>query len=282
MDLYGYSAGAASANQSRGRVAEGNQAVSDFNKGLASQKDLLEATQKGDAELRQASAQTKEGAGIANLAAKASLKGTAAVSTVMAAKSAAKAAAADSGVFVPSKAGLFSRVEKPAATAVEGVQSSADVARGGTEAAEVGTDVVRGGTEVAEVASSGLAKGAGALAKGLGVLGGAATVGLEGYKIATSATSFKDENWKQEVGQISSLVGGGMQIAGALGAWIPGVGLGLELVGTGLAVGGSVLEDAGDTDAEKVVNEKDDADIDSQKRTMSVAQSSGVEVSRSE
>ena len=73
-----------------------------------------------------------------------------------------------------------------------------------------------------------------------------------------------------------------MQIAGALGAWIPGVGLGLELVGTGLAVGGSLLEDAGDTDAEKGTNTKDVADIDAQKRTMSVAQSSGVEVSRSE
>tara|TARA_R110000787_G_scaffold5344_3_gene19521 strand:- start:1338 stop:2177 length:840 start_codon:yes stop_codon:yes gene_type:complete len=279
MDLYGYSAGAASANQSRGRVAEGNQAVSDFNKGLAAQKDTLELQQSEDTELRESSATGKQTAGLANLAAKASLKGTAKVSTAIAAKSAAK----EAGAFVPSKAGLFSRVPNPLSSvetvAGGGVESSADLARAAAPAAEVGAE----GAEVgAEIAGSALAKGSLSLAKGLGVLGGAATLGLEGYKIATSPTSFKDENWKQEVGQIGSIVGGGMQIAGALGAWIPGVGLGLELVGTGLAVGGSLLEDAGDTDAEKGTNTKDVADIDAQKRTMSVAQSSGVEVSRSE
>ena len=274
MDLYGYSAGAASANESRGRVAEGNQAVSDFNKGLAAQKDTLKLQQSEDTELRESSATGKQAAGLANLAAKASLKGTAKVSTAIAAKSAAK----EAGAFVPSKAGLFSRVPNPLSSvetvAGGGVESSADLARAAAPAAEVGAE----GAEIA----SGFAKGAGAAAKGLGVLGGVATLGLEGYKIATSPTSFKDENWKQEVGQIGSIVGGGMQIAGALGAWIPGVGLGLELVGTGLAIGGSVLEDAGDTDAEEISNKKDLDDVDKEKRTTQVAQSSGVEVSRSE
>ena len=274
MDLYGYSQGAASANEARNRVAEGNRAVSDFNTDLQTQKDTLVLQQKADTELREGSASSKQQAAGANTLTKLSLKGAAAAKT----SKDAKAASIASDTFVPSKAGLFSRVPNPLSSvetvAGGGVESSADLARAAAPAAEVGAE----GAEVA----SGFAKGAGAAAKGLGVLGGVATLGLEGYKIATSPTSFKDENWKQEVGQIGSIVGGGMQIAGALGAWIPGVGLGLELVGTGLAIGGSVLEDAGDTDAEEISNKKDLDDVDKEKRTTQVAQSSGVEVSRSE
>tara|TARA_R110000737_G_scaffold58316_2_gene84285 strand:+ start:767 stop:1591 length:825 start_codon:yes stop_codon:yes gene_type:complete len=274
MDLYGYSQGAASANEARNRVAEGNRAVSDFNTDLQTQKDTLVLQQKADTELREGSASSKQQAAGANTLTKLSLKGAAAAKT----SKDAKAASIASDTFVPSKAGLFSRVPNPLSSvetvAGGGVESSADLARAAAPAAEVGAE----GAEIA----SGFAKGAGAAAKGLGVLGGVATLGLEGYKIATSPTSFKDENWKQEVGQIGSIVGGGMQIAGALGAWIPGVGLGLELVGTGLAIGGSVLEDAGDTDAEEISNKKDLDDVDKEKRTTQVAQSSGVEVSRSE
>ena len=274
MDLYGYSQGAASANEARNRVAEGNRTVSDFNTDLQTQKDTLVLQQKADTELREGSASSKQQAAGANTLTKLSLKGAAAAKT----SKDAKAASIASDTFVPSKAGLFSRVPNPLSSvetvAGGGVESSADLARAAAPAAEVGAE----GAEIA----SGFAKGAGAAAKGLGVLGGVATLGLEGYKIATSPTSFKDENWKQEVGQIGSIVGGGMQIAGALGAWIPGVGLGLELVGTGLAIGGSVLEDAGDTDAEEISNKKDLDDVDKEKRTTQVAQSSGVEVSRSE
>tara|TARA_R110002153_G_scaffold121365_1_gene266877 strand:- start:950 stop:1789 length:840 start_codon:yes stop_codon:yes gene_type:complete len=278
MDLYGYNAGTSTSNEARSRVAQGNLAVLQFNKGLDAQVDTLKLEQKGLAEQNLTDTGQKLGATATNAIAKFALRSKGAKSAAQAAKvslTASKAAAAASA-----PAAAAARIAD--ATAVRAGESSIEtsaIGRANLDAAEVAGERL-----VPKIAEEGagvtLGKIAGVAGKGLGVLGGVATLGIEGYKLAESSTKFKDENWEQQVGQIASVAGGALQIVGALTAWT-GFGLGVEAAGTALALGGAAAEEVGDEREASKTDPEAVEDVTSQKRTTAVAQSSGVEVSRS-
>ena len=77
MDLYGLNAGVSSANSSRQRVAQGNQAVIEFNKSLDAQVDTLKLEGTANAEQLLSDRNTKIGTVSANAAAKFGLKAAA-------------------------------------------------------------------------------------------------------------------------------------------------------------------------------------------------------------
>tara|TARA_R110000787_G_scaffold251032_1_gene356554 strand:+ start:707 stop:1585 length:879 start_codon:yes stop_codon:yes gene_type:complete len=292
MDLYGYNPGTASANESRNRVAQGNQAVLEFNKGLDAQVDTLKLEGAANAEQLLSDRNTKLGTVSANAAAKFGLKSVAGPAktgfkTAAAARN-ARAAAAITPERLIANQGLASAERAGNMAARRGglsaVQGSA-VGRANLDAAEVaGTRAVKAGeigAKVGEEAGLSAAEAAGKLAKGLGVVGGIATIGLESYKIAEGKTKFKDENGWQQAGQIASIAGGGLQILGAITAWT-GFGLGVEAAGTALSLAGTAAEEIGDEDAAAKKQTDDIGDVTKQKRTYAVAQTSGVEVARSD
>jgi len=293
MDLYGYNAGVASANEARNRVAQGNQAVVEFNKGLDSQVDTLKLEGNANAEQLLSDRNTKIGTVSANAAAKFGLKAAAKTGEKTGFKTAALAREAEAAAKItPSRllanqtAASVERAGNMAARrgGLSAVQGSA-VGRANLDAAEVaGTRAVKAGeigAKVGEDVGVTAAEAAGKLAKGLGVVGGVATVGLEAYKIAEGKTKFKDENHWQQAGQIASITGGGLQILGALTAWT-GFGLGVEAAGTALSLAGTAAEEVGDEKAADKQQTSDVADVTKQKRSYAVAQTSGVEVARSD
>lgn len=293
MDLYGLNAGVSSANSSRQRVAQGNQAVVEFNKSLDAQVDTIKLEGKANAEQLLSDRNTKIGTVSANAAAKFGLKAAAKTG----AKTGFKTAAAGRNAAAAARITPARLIENQAAASAEragnmaarrgglsAVQGSA-VGRANLDASEVaGTRLVKAGevgAKVGEDVGITVAETAGKLAKGLGVVGGIATIGIESYKLAEGKTKFKDENGWQQAGQIASIAGGGLQILGAITAWT-GFGLGVEAAGTALTLAGAGLEEVGDEDAADKKQKDDIADVTKQTRTTAVAQTAGVEVGRSD
>jgi len=288
MDLYGYNAGTTSANEARNRVAQGNQSVVEFNKGLDSEVDSLKLAQKGIASDRLSSRNTELGGISATAATKFGLRS---VEAKTGAKAAAKAAEATIAAAGPSletiaanrTAALSARATNRVAVRAGGAAiETSEMGIANLDAATVaGTRLVPAVEEVgAKSAAIAVGETAAKLAKGLGVVGGIATIGLESYKLAEQPGKFKDENWEQQVGQIGSIVGGGLQIVGALTAWT-GYGLGVEAAGTALSLGSTALEEAGDEKEQEKTDPAQVKDITDQKRAVAVAQTSGVELGRS-
>ena len=283
MDLYGYNPGTASANESRNRVAQGNQAVLEFNKGLDAQVDTLKLEGAANSEQLLSDRNTKLGTVSANAAAKFGLKSVAGPAKAAKAAETLKASKLAETTFVPSKAGVFSRAVANPLSRVgpEVVNVETGAVRGGGAIVESSADLAVAGGETAAKVGLSAAEAAGTLAKGLGVVGGVATLGIESYKLAEGKTKFKDENGWQQAGQIASIAGGGLQILGAITAWT-GFGLGVEAAGTALTLAGTAAEEIGDEDAADKKQADDIGDVTKQKRAFAVAQTSGVEVARSD
>ena len=122
----------------------------------------------------------------------------------------------------------------------------------------------RSGARVIGTSAEVVAKGAAKEAVEAGARSAATKVGLAG--LGGGLDIYKDvarggigNNWKQEVGNVGNIIGSGLEIAGAVGAFA-GVGVPLEALGAVLSIGSTALETAGDyQDNLKTKGEETDA-----------------------
>jgi hypothetical protein len=128
--------------------------------------------------------------------------------------------------------------EKPSAA----ISTSEGTLAEGSDILSKGDKVLAGGLEVAEEASRG-AKVAGAIGRGVGVVGGLATAGLD---IAADVKSFEDgkgllagDNWGEKLANIGSIGGAALDMLG----FVPGFQL-AGVIGAGLQAASGVLDAA--------------------------------------
>jgi hypothetical protein len=108
------------------------------------------------------------------------------------------------------------------------------------EGSDVLSDAAKGGfSEASKVASSG-AKVAGALGKGVGVLGGIASSGLD-IAADIKAKGIAGDNWEEKLGNVATIGGTALDMLG----FIPGLQL-AGVVGTALQAAGGVASAAGE------------------------------------
>jgi hypothetical protein len=191
--------------------------------------------------------------------------------------------------------------KKPAAGAAEGaegaegavgesVEAAAPVAE--REGAAVGERVI--GTSAAALAEKEAAAAATKLAfkEGLTTVGKTAIAGLGGgLDIASDINNIAQgkigwdtfgSNTSSRFGNIANIVGSGLEVAGVLSGGVTPWGLGLEAIGAGISLVGSGFEAAGDVESSDKEKETTDADIQSQRRGLSVAEQVSQTVGRTE
>mgnify|MGYP003635871864 CR=1 FL=1 len=152
MDLYGLNAGVSSANSSRQRVAQGNQAVIEFNKSLDAQVDTLKLEGTANAEQLLSDRNTKIGTVSANAAAKFGLKAAAKAG----AKTGFKTAAAGRNAAAAARITPARLIENQAAASAERAGNMA-ARRAGLSAVQ-GSAVGRANLDAGEVAGTRLVK----------------------------------------------------------------------------------------------------------------------------
>ena len=300
MDLYGSGASISQANALTQQAQQINEATSDFNNSLAEQLDQAKTAGANEQiSLAEKNAISIGTAGVKLLgsgaargdvadAAKAAIKGFKSI-PISFAERVAKGGVVDSGEGASALADSIrsvyaggARPPSPTGLSREGafVQTAADV--GEREAAEgsrfvgqgfrygvesaadlrVGSLVSRiGFKSLEDLGKTGLAKGA------VAGLGGVLDIGKdiertakEGFGIDT----FGSNNY-QRIGNISNIVGSGLEVAGLLTAWTP-LGLGLEGIGAAIALGGSATEAVGDVKEGGEQETQTEKDVKSQTR----------------
>ena len=300
MDLYGSGASISQANALTQQAQQINEATSDFNNSLAEQLDQAKTAGANEQiSLAEKNAISIGTAGVKLLgsgaargdvadAAKAAIKGFKSI-PISFAERVAKGGVVDSGEGASALADSIrsvyaggARPPSPTGLSREGafVQTAADV--GEKEAAEgsrfvgqgfrygvesaadlrVGSLVSRiGFKSLEDVGKTGLAKGA------VAGLGGVLDIGKdiertakEGFGIDT----FGSNNY-QRIGNISNIVGSGLEVAGLLTAWTP-LGLGLEGIGAAIALAGSATEAVGDVKEGGEQETQTEKDVKSQTR----------------
>ena len=269
MDLYQAGLSVSQGDNLTASIRSTNQSNRDFNKSLAEQRDVVIS----DADTQQNTQGLLSGAKLAPTAVKA---GTAIASkTVGTGELAAKVGfgnaskVSDVGEVAP-KVGFFTKT--PVTPASEGVSDALKTTDGtviGTsdaaKAASAGTDVAEeGGTLAAEdVGRAGLAG-----------LGGAIEIGKD-----IERGSF-GSNWEQKSGNIASIIGSGLEIAGAFTSWT-GFGIGLEGAGIALSLAGGGVEAVGDAKDATATKAQATQDVTDQQRSTVATQESGTVAARS-
>lgn len=176
--------------------------------------------------------------------------------------------------------GIRAAVSGARTAATEAVSNIAGTA-GQAAAGEIGTGA---GAKIAKEAAE---KGAGAVLKtgakaALAGVGGVldvaqdierATKGGKGWDV------FGSNNWSR-VGNIGNIVGSGLEVAGVFGMAFPPLGIGLEALGAGISLASAGAETYGDIKAGQEKEDKTTTDIESQRRSQSVAGSVETATSR--
>ena len=277
MDLYSAGLSVSQGDNLTASIRSTNQGNEDFNKSLAQQRDIIIS----DADTQQNTQGILSGAKLAPTVAKA---GTAVASQAVgtgelaekvglgrsAATNAAKASATV-GETAP-KVGFFTKIANPASEGVSDALKTTDGTVIGTsdaanaaKAASAGADVAEEGGEIA-AADVGRA--------GLAGLGGAIEIGKDIERGGLGS------NWEQKAGNITSIIGSGLEIAGAFTAWT-GFGIGLEGAGIALSLGGGGLEAVGDAKAAQATKDQATQDVTDQSRSAVATQESGTVAARS-
>lgn len=127
--------------------------------------------------------------------------------------------------------------EKPSAA----IQTSEGTFEEGSDVLSKGKGIVAGG-EAAEAAGTGL-KVAGAIGKGVGVLGGLATAGLDlaaEYKSLKEGQGLAGDNLAEKIANIGAIGGSALDMLG----FVPGLQI-LGVVGSGIQAASGVLDEVG-------------------------------------
>jgi hypothetical protein len=154
-----------------------------------------------------------------------------------------------------------------------GGEAAGDVARGINTAG----DVARGITTSVDIVKTGAKEALGTFARGTAAgLGGA----LDIYKDVKRGNF--GSNWEQQVGNVGNIVGSGLELLGLATAWTGPLGIGLEALGAGVALGSTALETAGDIKQGDEVAEKTTDDIEGEKQAAVSSQTIEKAVGRAE
>jgi hypothetical protein len=131
----------------------------------------------------------------------------------------------------------------------------------GEDAAKVGAKI--GGSAVPIISEIGWDRG-------IRGAGGAVSGTLDIYKDIQRVREGKNalgDNWASAIGNVANIVGSGLEVAGALGIATPI----FELVGAGLAIGGSALEAVGESDSKDESDAAAQADVAGQRLAQTTA-----------
>ena len=175
-------------------------------------------------------------------------------------------------------------------------RAAAENADRGAEAAEVTKTALAGGSAAARKEIEEKAAGKIGAKVGLKTVGKAAIAGAGGaldiyddiQRFSTgglNADTFGSNNW-QRVGNIGNIIGSSLEVAGAFGLAVPGVGWlaggALEALGAGISIASAVTEGYGDVEAADEKKEAVRKDVLSQSRGEVVAQQAETVTGRSE
>lgn len=131
----------------------------------------------------------------------------------------------------------------------------------GEDAAKVGAKI--GGSAVPIISEIGWDRG-------IRGAGGFVSGGLDIYKDIQRVREGKNalgDNWASSIGNVANIVGSGLEVAGAFGIATPV----FELVGAGLAIGGSALEAVGESDSKDESDAAAQADVAGQRLAQTTA-----------
>jgi len=260
MDLYGSGASIAQANAQTQQAREINLATQDFNNSLAEQLDTanleLDEDAQGKLQKNILSGATSGGKLVSKAGVVEGLKkGATKLGVTFEAPVAREAAEGD---VLIGDAG-----ERVVGAAAEGAEDAAE---------EVGGRVIQtSATRVAEKEGAKLA-----LKEGLQTVGKTAIAGLGGgLDVAADINNLAQgkvgwdtfgSNSASRFGNITNILGSGLEVAGVLSGGITPWGIGLEALGAGISLVGSGFEAAGDIEASDEQKETTDTDITSQSR----------------
>jgi len=165
-------------------------------------------------------------------------------------------------------------------------RATAEAADRGAEAAEVTKTALEGGSAAARKELEEKTAGKIGAKIGLKTVGKAAIAGAGGaldiyddiQRFSTgglNADTFGSNNF-QRVGNIGNIIGSSLEVAGAFGLAVPGIGWlaggALEALGAGISIASAITEGYGDVKAADVKKEEVKEDVISQKRGEVVAQ----------
>lgn len=273
MDLYQAGLSVSQGDNLTASIRSTNQSNRDFNKSLAEQRDVVIS----DADTQQNTQGLLSGAKLAPTAVKA---GTAIASQAVGTGELAEkvglgrsvatnaAKASEVGETAP-KVGFFTKIVNPASEGVSDALTTTDGNVIGTsdaaKAASAGADVAEEGGEIAaeDVGRAGLAG-----------IGGVIEIGKDFERGGLGS------NWEQKAGNISSIIGSGLEVVGALTAFT-GFGIGLEGAGIALSLAGGGVEAVGDAKAATATKNQATTDVTTQSRSAVATQESGTVAGRS-
>ena len=136
-------------------------------------------------------------------------------------------------------------VERPSAA----IQTSEGTLEEGSDVLAKGKGIVAGGEALDEAGAAGGLKVAGAIGKGVGVLGGLATAGLDAaaeYKSLKSGQGLAGDNLAEKIANIGAIGGSALDMLG----FVPGLQI-LGVVGSGIQAASGVLDEVGNAVATK-------------------------------
>ena len=271
MDLYSAGLSVSQGDNLTSSVRASNRSNQNFNDSLAQQLDSTKATADSEANTQG----LLSGAKLAPTVAKA---GAAVASKVVGTgELAAKvgfgtSSATRAAMETPPKVGFFTKIANPASEGITDTLKTTDGTVIGTSDAAKAAKATSAGADVAE---EGAEIGAEDLGRaGLAGLGGAIEIGKDIERGSWGS------NWEQKAGNVTSIIGSGLEIAGALTAWT-GFGIGLEGAGIALSLGGGGLEAVGDAKAATDTKKQAEQDVTDQQRASVATQESGTVAARS-
>lgn len=276
MDLYSAGLSVSQGDNLTASIRSTNQSNQDFNKSLAEQRDVIIS----DADTEQNTQGLLTGAKNAPTLAK--FTGAVVSKTVGTGEIAEKvglgrsaatnaARASEVGETAP-KVGFFTKTAVPASEGVSDALKTTDGTVIGTSDAAKAAKAASAGTDVAEEGGTIAAEDVGRA--GLAGIGGAIEIGKDFERGGLGS------NWEQKSGNISSIIGSGFEVAGALTAWT-GFGIGLEGIGIGLSLLGGGVEAVGDAKAATDTKNQATTDVNTQSRAAVATQESGTVAGRS-
>lgn len=276
MDLYSPGLSISQGDNLTASIRETNQGNEDFNKSLREQRDVAIS----DADTQQNTQGILSGAKLAPTVAKAG--GAIASKTVGTGEIAEKvglgrsvatnaARASEVGETAP-KVGFFSKIAVPASEGVSDALKTTDGTVIGTSDAARAAQGASAGVDVAEEGGEIAAEDVGRA--GLAGIGGAIEIGKDIERGGLGS------NWEQKAGNISSIIGSGLEIAGALTSFT-GFGIGLEGAGIALSLAGGGVEAVGDAKAATATKSQVTQDVTDQSRSAVATQQTGTVAARS-